>query len=259
LQILGIIALVYFIYKIFTRKKKPPSQPKPKPRPQPKPQPKPKPKPKPKRHNKSKDPRTLIIDVAMAVAMADKKLDDKEGETIQNWIKQNLYIEGHSQKSKNLYNNALRDSYSLAESGNLVLSDVCKRLNRYGNTAQKYDAVELAYKVMAADGILHENEAIVINTTAKALGITSTELEEIRDREIIKFETIVDAVDQTKEELIKFLGIDPSLSKKEICTKLKNEFIKWNSRLSILDEGKEKENAQRMLDLIGKARKKYGC
>ena len=247
--------IIKFIYKIFTRKEKSPSQPKPRPRPQPESQP----QPKPKRHNKHKDPQTLIIYVAMAVAMADKKLDDKEGKTIQNWIKQNLYREGHSQKSKNLYNNALRDSYSLAESGNLVLSDVCKRLNRYGNSAQKYDAVELAYKVMAADGILHENEAIVINTTAKALGITSAELEEIRDREIIKFETIVDAVDQTKEELIKFLGIDPSLSKKEICTKLKNEFIKWNSRLSILDEGKEKANAQRMLDLIGKARKKYGC
>ena len=242
--------IIKFIYKIFTRKEKSPSQPKPRPRPQPESQP----QPKPKRHNKHKDPQTLIIYVAMAVAMADKKLDDKEGETIQNWIKQNLYIEGHSQKSKNLYNNALRDSYSLAESGNLVLSDVCKRLNRYGNSAQKYDAVELAYKVMAADGILHENEAIVINTTAKALGITSAELEEIRDREIIKFETTVDDTD-----IDKFLGIDPSLSKKEICKKLKNEFIKWNSRLSILDEGKEKENAQRMLDLIGKARKKYGC
>ena len=44
-----------------------------------------------------------------------------------------------------------------------------------------------------------------------------------------------------------------------ISVLVKNEFIKWNSRLSILDEGKEKENAQRMLDLIGKARKKYGC
>ena len=242
--------IIKFIYKIFTRKEKSPSQPKPRPRPQPESQP----QPKPKRHNKHKDPQTLIIYVAMAVAMADKKLDDKEGETIQNWIKQNLYREGHSQKSKNLYNNALRDSYSLAESGNLVLSDVCKRLNRYGNTAQKYDAVELAYKVMAADGILHENEAIVINTTAKALGITSAELEEIRDREIIKFETTVDDTD-----IDKFLGINPSLSKKEKCEKLKKEFIKWNSRLNSLNEGKEKENAQRMLDLIPKARKKYGC
>ena len=211
-------------------------------------------KPRPKKHNKSKDPRTLIIDVAMAVAMVDKKLHDKEGEIIKKWNKRNISREGNSQKIKNFYNNALKDSYSLAESGNLILSDICTRLNKYGTKTQKNEAIELAYKVMAADGILHENEAIVINTTAKALGITSTELEEIRDREIIKFETTVDDTD-----IDKFLGIDPSLSKKEICKKLKNEFIKWNSRLSILDEGKEKENAQRMLDLIGKARKKYGC
>ena len=211
-------------------------------------------KPRPKKHNKSKDPRTLIIDVAMAVAMVDNKLHDKEGEILKKWNKRNISREGNSQKIKNFYNNALKDSYSLAESGNLVLSDICTRLNKYGTKTQKNEAIELAYKVMAADGILHEDEANIINTVAKALGINKTELEKIRDREIIKFETNVDDAD-----IDTLLGIDSSLSKKDKCKKITNEFIKWNNRLNSLAEGKEKENAQRMLDLIPKARKKYGC
>ena len=55
------------------------------------------------------------------------------------------------------------------------------------------------------------------------------------------------------------LGIDPSLSKKEKCKKITKEYAKWNSRLNSLAEGKQKENAQRMLELIPKARKKYDC
>ena len=87
-----------------------------------------------------------------------------------------------------------------------------------------------------------------------SLGIDSKELEKIRDKQIIKLQTKADDVD-----LESFLNIDPKKDIAEICEKLKNEFIKWNSRLNSLPEGEEKDNAQLMLDLIGEARKKYDC
>ena len=107
---------------------------------------------------------------------------------------------------------------------------------------------------MAADGVVDEREMKVIHKVADSLGIDSKELEKIRDKQIVKLQTKADDVD-----IDSLLGIDSSSGKTEKCKKLKNEFIKWNSRLNSLPEGEEKDNAQQMLDLIGKARKKYDC
>jgi len=43
------------------------------------------------------------------------------------------------------------------------------------------------------------------------------------------------------------------------CTELKKEFKKWNNRLNSLQSSKERKNAQKVLDLIGKARTKNNC
>ena len=134
------------------------------------------------------------------------------------------------------------------------MSDVCSKLKKFADNTLKYEALELAHKVMAADGVVDEREMKVIHKVADALGIDSKELEKIRDKQIIKLQTKAADVD-----LESLLGIDPSKGKTEICKKIKNEFIKWNSRMNSLSEGEEKDNAQLMLDLIGKARKKYDC
>ena len=146
----------------------------------------------------------------------------------------------------------MRESYSLAKSRKLLLGDVCEQLNALGDTAQKYQAIELAHKVMAADGQADKREMKVINDVAEQLGIDSGELEKIRDKQIIKLNTNPEDIDT-----LSLLGISSSLGNEEILEQLKKEFIKWNGRLNSLSDGEEKDNAQQMLDLIGKARQKY--
>ena len=148
----------------------------------------------------------------------------------------------------------MKEAYSLAKSGNLILSEVCSELNEYADNTLKYEALELLHKVMAADEVVDPREMKIIHNVAEALGIDSNELEKIRDKQIVKLQTKAD--DDVLESL---LDLDPSKATTVICEKLKNEFIKWNSRLNSLPEGEEKDNAQQMLDLIGKARKKYDC
>ena len=198
----------------------------------------------------------LTIKIGMAVAMADGTLDDTEGNTLKNWIKTAImqYTGEKKETIKKIYNDAMRESYDLAKSGNLILSDVCSELKKYADNTLKYEALELAHKVMAADGVVDEREMKIIHKVSDSLGIDSKELEKIRDKQIVKLQTKADDVD-----IDSLLGIDSSSGKKEKCKKLKNEFIKWNSRLNSLSEGEEKDNAQQMLDLIGKARKKYDC
>ena len=53
------------------------------------------------------------------------------------------------------------------------------------------------------------------------------------------------------------LNIEPNWSNEKIKKQLAVEFAKWNNRLNTLAEGQERENAQKMLDLIAEGRKKY--
>ncbi|HIA35250.1 MAG TPA: TerB family tellurite resistance protein, partial [Flavobacteriales bacterium] len=199
--------------------------------------------------------RALCVRIGMAVAMADGELDDTEGKALKNWIKRMItpFSDEKQKDLKKIYNNSLKESYELAEAGELILSDICTKINEIGEEAQKYEALELAHEVMAADGIIHEDEMKIIHKVAIALNIDSDELEKIRDQQIVKLDAKASNLDV--EGLI---GIDTSLSNEEIKIHLRKEFQKWNNRLNTLVEGDERDNAQQMLDLISKARKKYG-
>jgi len=199
--------------------------------------------------------RALAVKIGMAVAMADGELDDAEGEALKNWIQRMIapFADDKQKELKKIYNDALKESYQLAESGELVLSDICAKINEIGEESQKYEALELAHEVMAADGIVHDEEMKVIHQVAVALGIDMDELAKIRDQQILEIDTKTSGLNI--EEL---LGIKSSLSDEEIKVHLRKEFQKWNNRLNTLSEGSERDNAQQMLDLIAKARKKYG-
>jgi len=199
--------------------------------------------------------RALSIQIGMSVAMADGELDDTEGETLKAWIQKMItpFGDEKQKKLKKVYNNAMRSSYKLAESGDLVLGNICKQLNEIGEDAQKYEAVELAHEVMAADGVVHSEEMKVIHKVADALGIDADELENMRDQHTIGLDLSLG-----KSNLESSLGIDVSWSNDKKLKHLRQEYQKWNNRLNTLLEGDERESAQQKLNLIAKARKKYG-
>ncbi len=65
-------------------------------------------------------------------------------------------------------------------------------------------------------------------------------------------------VPTTENNAEQVLGIDPDkMSKTEICQKLEQEFLTWNSRIQSLNTSEERETAQNMLNLISQARIKY--
>jgi len=198
--------------------------------------------------------RALSVKIGMAVAMADGELDDAEGEALRDWIKKMIspFSDEKQKELKNIYNRAMRESYQLAESGGLVLSDICTQINEISEDAQKYEALELAHEVMAADGVVHSEEMKIIHQVAAALNIDADELEKIRDQKIVALDTGLSNLD-----IEGMLGIDTALSNEEIRVHLRKEFQKWNNRMNTLDEGDERNNAQQMLDLIAEARNKY--
>jgi tellurite resistance protein len=197
----------------------------------------------------------LSLKIGMAVAMADGSLDDAEGDVLKHWIIKSIapFKDEKKNRLKGIYNEAIRDSYAQALEGSLSLSQLTDNLNNMGDKTGKYEALELCFEVMAADGVADSEEIKIIHKVADALNLDMKEVEAMRDQKILGLKTKIS--DNDSVEVI--LGIDDSWSHEQIKRHLRTEFQKWNNRLNTLPEGEERNSAQVMLNQISEARKKY--
>lgn len=211
-----------------------------------------------KGYKEEKDNRLLaneiIIKIGVAVAMSDGSLDPNEGEVIKGWIKKTIgsMYEGDQERYKDLYNKAFKDSFNLAKTGDLLIAPLLEQLKELEMEDCSYSAVEVAYKIMAADGIINASESDIMNTIVNGLDLEKDEVEKIRDRNVLG----LDQVDIRGDDLLNTLGIDPNLDSTTIKQNLSIEFQKWNNRLNIVSED-ERDEVQNMLDKIAFARKEY--
>lgn len=199
--------------------------------------------------------RALSVKIGIAIAMSDGRLDGSEGETIQAWIKNEIsaYTQEKQEELKAIYNDAMREAYEAAKTGELSLSEVTSRLNEIGEVSTKYETLELCFDVMAADGVADAAELKIIRKIADALDLDLDEIEKMKDQKIIGLNADL----SSQASIQDILGIDPKWSDERTKRHLRDEFQKWNNRLMTLSEGEERDNAQRMLDLISEARAKY--
>lgn len=199
---------------------------------------------------------SISLKIGMAVAMADGTLDDSEGEVLQNWVKKAIssFSDDRQSTLKSLYNEAMKEGHFDAESGNLSLSPLVERLSLIGDKKSKYDAVELCFDVMAADGVADQEEMAVIKTVAEALELDMAEIESMREQVTLNLSSSLSGEDGLEA----LVGLDTTWSADQKKKHLRTEFQKWSNRINALDEGDEKVNAQSMLDNIAILRKKYG-
>ena len=185
--------------------------------------------------------------------MADGSLDDSEGDFLKEWITKTIspFSDEKREELKELYNKSMVEAYKAAENDNLTLSDLTHKLNEIAEKSTRYETIELCYDVMAADGVIDPNEIQIIRKIAEALELDFDEIEKIRDTRMIGLDINL-SQQSTIEEM---LDIDPEWDVDRIKKHLRTEFQKWNNRLNTLEEGDERDNAQRMLELVADARK----
>lgn len=198
----------------------------------------------------------LAVKLGVAVAMADGNMDETEAAIISSWIQKILspYSGQRRENLKNSCNMALKSAFEDGKNGVLSLSEITAEINLKADDSLKYQAIELCLDVMAADGVASSAELAVIKKVAEAMGLDYAELQRLKDQRMVSIKTNV----SDEESLEDALGIDPSWSPDQIKKYLRTEFSKWNGRLNTLSDPVERENTQRMLDLIAEARKRYG-
>mgnify|MGYP006427893003 CR=1 FL=1 len=199
--------------------------------------------------------KALTLKIGMAVAMSDGELHSSEGEILRNFVVKSIspFSEERQKTLKDKFNNALETAYAAASENALTLTELTNSLNEIADMATKYEAVELCFDVLAADGVADPEEFRTVRNVANALELDVKEVESIRDTKIVGLEGAL-SEQNTLEEM---LGIDPNWDRDRINSELRKEFRKWNDRINQLPEGPERESAQEMLDLIARARKKY--
>ena len=195
------------------------------------------------------------IKLAISIAMADGTLDKSEGTEIKNWVKGIVDSAGESQRDeiKETLNNALEEAYNEVKSSPIDIEQVCADIKDIGSAADKFDLIELCLDVMAADGEADKEELKQIEQISKLVGIDYDEISKMKDQRLIKLDPTASSNSGLEEKL----DIDPEWDNEKINKHILSLYGKWNGRLNSLSEGIERENAQKMLDLIAEARKKY--
>jgi len=198
----------------------------------------------------------LTLKLGVMVAMADGNLDETEGNKLKEWIIKNIapFEEQRKSELKSLFNDVLKSGFDGAKAGTLTITSIVNELNEVADKNAKYEAVELCFDVMAADGVADQAEIKAIRDIATKLGLDMDKINAMRDQRIVA----LDASATTNSSVESMLGISLDWDNDQVKKHLRKEFSKWNNRLNTLNPGPERDNAQRMLDSIAELRKKYG-
>ena len=197
----------------------------------------------------------LAIKLALVIAMADGTLSDAKGNVLKRWVERAIspYSGERQSAMKKAYNSALAEGYRLAKGHQSSLTSIVTELNKIAEKPSKYEAIELCFDIMTAEEKVAVEPLRVIRLIAEALELDVSEIEKIKDRRIVNLSSSLSG--QSSVETL--VGIDPNWNTTQIKKHLRDEFQKWNNRLTAV-EGPERESAQRMLDAIAEARRKYG-
>ncbi len=128
------------------------------------------------------DAMALSLKVAMAVAMADGSLDEEESEVIKNWISKAIapLSEDKANRAKQVYIQAMEEAYSDCLDKTLELETLTSKLGEVSDKQFKYEAVDLCFEVMEADGVIEKEELEVIEEVVTGLNLTMAEVQRFR-------------------------------------------------------------------------------
>ena len=195
----------------------------------------------------------IKIQTLLKIAMADEKLDDKEGyflsEKIEEFLK--AYKNEKRETLKKEINDLMKESYINARFKKMDLHSLLSFFNQEATQAEKYDLIKSCVDMMSIDGEINEKELKIVDEISNYLELNYKKIHELKDIHILKGSRL----NFSSPESI--LGIKPSWGYSDIHSHLKKEFIKWNSRMQNCSDKKERKHIQYMLDLISEMKVKY--
>jgi len=200
---------------------------------------------------------SLSLDLGVAIAYGDGKLDQSEGQAISGWLRHKLemFDDETKPKARTQLNGALKASFDKAAAGSLSVKDSLAKLKASKIRNAVSDALELSSIVMAADGVIAENEMAMLRSFAQELGVKIEDLQNIADKHVAGVKSTTTNKSEVSDESL--IGIDPKAEKTVIKKALIDAFGKYNARLQTEKDPARRTYYQDMLNAVARLRKKY--
>jgi tellurite resistance protein len=193
-----------------------------------------------------------IIRVAVAVAFSDGAMHDTEGMTIRSWMSQRLDMldEDDRASRRERFNAVMQEAYAAGKAGRLELGRTVEELKAVASPAVRTQAVELCLDVMSADGLAGDDELKVVNVVAQRLEVDLARFEVLKDKRLVGLAAGI----RNDVDYHALLNIDPSWNRDQVRTHLNRLYAQWNSRAEALGSAEQRSQAEKMLEVIARAR-----
>ena len=199
-----------------------------------------------------------IVQLGMAVAYSEKKINTSGVEAIKSWINteilwKNYFTDETEEKVK--YSFLLKNTHELLKKNKLSLSEIVKEINFKSNISRRYDAMNLLLNIAGSDDRLSKEEDKLLNNTARALELDLDRFQQMKTSTIANIDTI-DESDEDNEDTI--FNFSKDMTDADKCKKLREEYTRWNRQTNNSNE-KIRNQARKMVELTANLRKKYNC
>ena len=199
-----------------------------------------------------------IVQLGMAVAYSEKKINTAGIEAIKSWINteiiwKNYFEDSTDQKIK--YSFLLKNTLELLKNNKLSLSEIVKEINYKSSVSKRYDAMNLLLNIAGSDDRLSKEEDKLLNNTARALELDLNRFQQMKTSTIANIETIEESDEDSEETIFNFFK---DMTDADKCKKLREEYTRWNRQTNNSNE-KIRNQARKMVELTANLRKKYNC
>lgn len=194
----------------------------------------------------------MTIKTAMLVSASDGTMDDDEANVVKEWIKRRLsyFNEDRQAEEKSRLNGYIKDIFTEIESGDVDVYEVLEGIENIASEGEKFELFQLCLDVAQADGEADEAELKIIHDIAEYIDLDRKQFRSMIEKTLPVTMHTTEANDET------LLGIDSSMTDKEIRKHLRVQYQKWNARVASKDVDIRKQ-AEKMIHLIAEARKEY--
>ena len=199
-----------------------------------------------------------IVQLGMAVAYSEKKINTSGVEAIKSWINTEILWKNYltdETEEKIKYSFLLKNTHELLKKNKLSLSQIVKEINFKSNISRRYDAMNLLLNIAGSDDRLSKEEDKLLNNTARALELDLDRFQQMKTSTIANIDTI-DESDEDNEDTI--FNFSKDMTDADKCKKLREEYTRWNRQTNNSNE-KIRNQARKMVELTANLRKKYNC